>query len=220
MVEKNKKREEKARGWRILLTNEEIVRYYILEGVTRVIKNENDIISLIQEDKWMMEILITSKKLNLPDWWVCAGFVRTKIWDVLHDFSQRTPLPDVDVVYYDPTNTNESYEKELEKKLKLYRSDIPWSVKNQGRMHVINNNPPYSSSLDAISKFPETVTALGVTLDANDNLILIAPCGIHDVINMEVNPTPYFMETKERMVIYEERIRKKNWQSIWDKIKV
>lgn len=77
----------------------------------------------------MMEILRITKSLNLPDWWVCAGFVRSKIWDVLHDFSERTPLPDVDVVFYDPTNLNETYEKELEKKLKYRRLDIPWSVK-------------------------------------------------------------------------------------------
>ncbi|UII56549.1 nucleotidyltransferase family protein [Cytobacillus spongiae] len=168
----------------------------------------------------MMEILRITKTLNLPDWWVCAGFVRSKIWDVLHDFSQRTPLSDVDVVYYNFSEISESYEKELEKSLKSLRADIPWSVKNQARMHVINNNPPYTSSVDAISKFPETVTALGVKLDENDNVILTAPCGIHDVINMEVKPPPYFMETKERMLIYEERIRKKNWQSIWNKVKV
>lgn len=87
-------------------------------------------------------------------------------------------------------------------------------------MHVINNNPPYESSVDAISKFPETVTALGIKLDESDNVILTAPCGILDVLNMEVKPTTYFMESKERLHFYEERIRKKNWQSIWNKVKV
>ena len=45
-------------------------------------------------------------------------------------------------------------------------------------MHVVNNMPPYSSSVNAISKFPETATALGVTLDELNNVILTAPCGI------------------------------------------
>ncbi len=43
------------------------------------IKTEQDIIKLIQSDTWMMEILQTAKSLQLPDWWVCAGFVRSKI---------------------------------------------------------------------------------------------------------------------------------------------
>jgi uncharacterized protein len=185
-----------------------------------LIKTEKDIISLIQNDEWMMRILKTAKSLNLPDWWVCAGFVRTKIWDVLHDFDEKTSLPDVDVVYFDPTNTSKTVEKELEGELRNQRPDIPWSVKNQARMHLINNLPPYTSSVDAISKFPETVTALGVKLDKMDQVILAAPCGIDDVINLVVNPTPYFFETEECMHVYQERVRKKNWESIWDKVRV
>jgi uncharacterized protein len=185
-----------------------------------LIKTKKDIISLVQSDEWMMGILKTAKSLNLPDWWVCAGFVRTKIWDVLHGFDEKTNLPDVDVVYFDPTNTSETVEKELESKLTNQHPDIPWSVKNQARMHLINNLPPYTSSVDAISKFPETVTALGVKLDRMNQVILTAPCGIEDVINLVVNPTPYFFETEERMQVYQERVRKKNWKSIWDKVRV
>jgi uncharacterized protein len=185
-----------------------------------LIKTEQDIISLIQNDEWMMNILETAKSLNLPDWWVCAGFVRTKIWDVLHGFGERTSLPDVDVVYFDPANTSETVEKELDGKLRNQRPDIPWSVKNQARMHLINNQPPYTSSVDAISKFPETVTALGVKLDRMNQVILTAPCGIDDVINLVVNPTQYFLETEEGMQVYQQRVRKKNWESIWDKVRV
>jgi hypothetical protein len=97
---------------------------------------------------------------------------------------------------------------------------VPWSVKNQARMHVINNIPPYTSSEDAISKFPETATALGVKLDKANNLVLTAPCGIEDVLNLEVKPTPFFTETKELAAIYEQRLMKKKWKAIWHKVKV
>ncbi|KEK25089.1 nucleotidyltransferase family protein [Bacillus gaemokensis] len=184
------------------------------------IKTEQDIIGLIQNDTWMMEILQTAKSLQLPDWWVCAGFVRSKIWDVLHGYEERTTLPDVDIVYFDPINLDESAEKTLENKLKNIDSIIPWSVKNPARMHVINNMPPYSSSVDAISKFPETATALGVTLDKQDNVVLTAPCGIEDVLTLQVKPTPHFLETKERTTMYEKRLQKKNWQSKWPNITI
>lgn len=87
-------------------------------------------------------------------------------------------------------------------------------------MHYVNNVPPYTSSVDAMSKFPETATALGVTLDHEEELILSAPCGIQDVINLEVRPTPYFKETNERMLIYKERVFKKKWAVTWPKVKV
>lgn len=180
--------------------------------------NEEKIISIISEDEWMMNILIAAKSLNLPDWWICAGFVRSKIWDTLHNFSERTPIPDIDVIYFEPKNIDELLEKNYEEKLKSLIPNTPWSVKNEARMQIKSNLPPYNSSVDAISKFPETATALGVKLDEEDNVILTAPLGIDDVVNLVVKPTPFFTETKERGLIYEERVKKKNWKSIWSKL--
>lgn len=82
------------------------------------LKNRQDILRIIRQDKWMMEMLIHVKQLNLPDWWICAGFIRSKIWDTLHDFNVRTPLPDIDVIYFDKQNTGEVTEKEWEACLK------------------------------------------------------------------------------------------------------
>ncbi|MGJ7912502.1 nucleotidyltransferase family protein [Neobacillus sp. LXY-1] len=182
--------------------------------------NEDDIISLITEDPWMMDILKTAKAVQLPDWWVCAGFVRSKIWDTLHNFSDRTPIPDIDLIYFNPSHIDELEEKKMEDRLKTLMPNTPWSVKNEARMHLKSNMPPYVSSVDAISKFTETATALGVTLDEKDNVILAAPCGISDVVNLQVKPTPFFTETKERIEIYETRLAKKNWKAIWNKLNV
>ena len=185
-----------------------------------MLKNKEDLIKLIRSDEIMMEIIMIVSTLNLPDWWICAGFVRSKIWDTLHGFSERTELPDVDVIYFDNKNMDENFEKELEKNLVTMMPTVPWSVKNQARMHIMNDLPSYTSSEDAISRFPETATALGVKLDKQNNLVLTAPWGLDDVINLEVKPTPYFTETKELAAIYEERMIKKNWRSIWHRIKV
>lgn len=185
-----------------------------------MLSSEEDIIRIIEEDADMMEILRAAKSLKLPDWWVCAGFVRSKIWDTLHGFSTRTVLADVDVIYFDDQQMDELVEKKLEEGLRAILPDVPWSVKNEARMHTVNNLPPYLSSVDAISKFPETATALGVKLDEEDNVVLIAPWGIKDVLHLEVRPTPQFIENKELAGIYEERIARKNWQSIWKQVKV
>ncbi|WP_144511495.1 nucleotidyltransferase family protein [Bacillus thuringiensis] len=184
------------------------------------IQTEQDIILSIENDEWMMNVLQMAKSLEQPDWWICAGFVRSKIWDTLHDFEVRTTTPDVDVIYFDSFLKDEAYEQSLEKKLTNLDASIPWSVKNQARMHVVNNMPPYFSSVDAISKFPETATALGVTLDEQNNVILTTPCGIEDVLSLQVKPTAHFLETKERIHMYNKRVMKKNWQSKWPNITI
>lgn len=184
------------------------------------LKNEQDILDVIYKDDWMMGILRTVKQLNLPDVWVCAGFVRSKIWDTLHGFSKRTPMPDVDVIYFDESNLSESEEKRLEEQLFKMHPNVPWSVKNEARMHLTHGIEPYLSSVDAIAKFPETATSLGLRLDADDELILTAPHGVEDVLKLEVKPTKFFKENQQRLKVYEKRVLEKNWQSIWGKLKI
>ncbi|MFF2019219.1 nucleotidyltransferase family protein [Paenibacillus sp. NPDC058177] len=184
------------------------------------LNNEEDILRLVQSDPWMMSVLETASLLHLPDWWVCAGFVRSKIWDTLHGFAERTPLPDVDVVYFDPSNLDEAEEKRLEEQLRSIDPTIPWSVKNEARMHLINNMSPFSSSTDAISNFTETATALGLSLNEAGQVILTAPHGIEDAVNMVLRPTPHFAADKERHPIFVERIARKNWQQTWSQLRL
>lgn len=185
-----------------------------------MITKKADIIQVIQEDAWMMEVLQIVRKMDLPDWWICAGFVRAKVWDVLHEFPNRTTLPDVDVIYYDESNQTEVQEKVLEEKLHKYNPTIPWSVKNQARMHLLNQVPPYSSAEDAMAKFPETATAIGVCIDKQGELLLTAPHGIADLIQLEVKPTPYFLASEERRQIYKQRVQQKNWTTIWTELTI
>lgn len=55
-------------------------------------EGEQKIIAAVREDEWMMDILAAAKTLELPDWWICAGFLRSKMWDEMHRYEYRTPL--------------------------------------------------------------------------------------------------------------------------------
>ncbi|MGP4080894.1 nucleotidyltransferase family protein [Pseudalkalibacillus sp. R45] len=105
---------------------------------------------------------------------------------------------------------DEGFEKETENKLRRLIPEIPWSVKNEARMRLVNHIRPYSSSLDAISKFLETATSLGLKVNEVDQVELAAPCGIEDVLNLEVKPTHYFNDTRELASNYANRIIEKN----------
>ena len=179
--------------------------------------NESDILKLIRDDVWMIKVLEIVQGLNLPDWMIGAGFIRGKVWDVLHRYTERTPLEDIDVIYFDPTNTEEVKEKELEKILKN-KMDEPWSIKNQARMHlVVKRETPYTSSKDALAHWVETPTCIAATLDKDDNLKLIAPHGIDDLVNLVLRPSPLFTGDIQ---IFKDRIEKKQWQSKWPKLKI
>ncbi len=182
-------------------------------------KTEGDIIRLIEEDSWMMEVIHAAATLHLPDWWVCAGFVRAKIWDTLHQFNRRTPLSDIDVIFFDPEHPEEAYEKQLEQQLSLVLPGLPWSVKNQARMHLINGLPPYTSSVDAMANFPETATAIGVKINELGDMVLSAPHGIEDLLNLEVKPTPKFLD-KELLKVFDQRMENKAWKQNWSNVTI
>lgn len=180
------------------------------------LSNEQEIVEAISNDEWMMNVIRQAATLELPDWWICAGFIRAKVWDELHGFSEKTILPDVDVIYFDSENLDEHIEKLHEKELIKLDSTIPWSVKNQARMHTLNKVEPYKSSIDGMSKFPETATAIGITFDDKGELHLCAPHGVRDLLTMKISPTPYF----EGSQIYFDRVKQKNWSATWPLVKV
>lgn len=176
---------------------------------------EQDILNLIKKDEWMMEVLKIAEKLDLPDWVIGAGFVRNKVWDYLHGFSnEKVDTPDVDLVYYDPKGNDEKADEELSIKIKN-KTGINFEVVNEFYAHNFNNIPPYKSTEDAISQWPETVTSLGVKLE-NGKLKLIAPYGIDDLINLIIRKSPKFPGTQE---VIKERVKKKQWFEKWPKLK-
>lgn len=87
------------------------------------------IYDLIKSDADMIYILEVVESLNLNDSWVSAGFIRNKIWDMIHDYTDKTPYNDVDVIFYDADCLDESIEKRYEQQLRDIDSSIPWSVK-------------------------------------------------------------------------------------------
>ena len=177
---------------------------------------ETDIPKLIEADASMMDVLQAVRSLELPDWWIGAGFVRNKVWDILSG-QNRTPPGDIDVVYFDSNDLSEDREHKYQDRLESVCPTGKWSVTNQARMHVENDDGPYTSSLNAITHWPETATAVAITIDATNHVIFQAPCGVEDLLNMIIRPTPNF---KKKLEKYRARLEKKAWASKWPKVRI
>ena len=167
-----------------------------------------------------MKALEAVRALNLPDSWIAAGFVRNLVWDALHGYSPPTPLNDVDVVYFDLNDTSEDIEKSYEKNLSDLMPDAPWSVKNQARMHLKNNDEPYTSTAEALCHWCETPTAVGARLNGDSSLELLAPLGTEDLIAGICRATPFTLQKPGKINDYLERVMSKVWQHRWPKLKI
>jgi hypothetical protein len=119
-----------------------------------------------------------------------AGLIRNAIWSHLHGRPVAPLLDsDVDVVYWDPSDTSPERDVAIEKQLLKEYAGIPWSVHNQARMHERNGDPPYRNTEDAIRCWPETATAIAARLSGT-RVEVLAPHGIQDLVNLIVRPTP------------------------------
>jgi len=180
------------------------------------IMTEQDILNLIQKDEWMMKVLKIAEQQKLKDWVIGAGFVRNKIWDYLHGFKNKeVDTNDIDLVYFDKDGNNKEKDKKLSQQLSD-KTKINWQIKNQFYMHEKNNLPPYKSTIDALSKWTETATGIGVKIK-NNKLTLVAPNGINDLVNLVVRPSPKFPESID---IIKQRVKDKKWLEKWPKLKV
>ncbi|GIP52408.1 nitrate reductase [Paenibacillus vini] len=183
------------------------------------ISNVDDLKRAIGKQPEMMADLEAVAALGLPQGCIAAGYFRNFVWDVLHGYTVRTPLHDVDVLYYDPDFLEEEAEKEYDARLREINSSLNWSVKNQARMHLKNGEPPYRSVEDAMLHWPETATAIGARLkDGADgvNIDIVAPFGLDDLLGFQVRQSPFFQNRN----VFMDRIRDKEWLRIWPSLQV
>ncbi len=184
------------------------------------LKTDTDILALVAEDAWMMAALAAVAELGLPDGWIGAGFLRGAVWDRLHGYASRTPLDDIDAIYFDPANLDPAAEAVLERRLDALLPGLPWEVRNQARMHLRNGDAPYRSSADALAHWLETPTAVGVRLNDAGGLELLAPLGTRDLLDLVVRPTLHARAHKHRLAAYRERVSRKDWPAKWPKMQL
>lgn len=176
---------------------------------------EHQIILWLEQDTMRMEALHIAASLPLDDWCIAAGFVRNLVWDKLHDYVSPTPLNDLDLVYFNASQTSQESDELIEKGL-IERSGFPWSVKNQARMHSRNHDEPYTSTSHAMSHWVELETAIGARLSSGGQVELVAPFGIDPLFGNSITINP----GRVKLLDFQHRIESKRWLELWPNLKV
>ncbi|MGP0583887.1 nucleotidyltransferase family protein [Paenibacillus timonensis] len=178
------------------------------------IADSEELREAIRQQPEMMADLQLVAELGLPQGCIAAGYIRNFVWDVLHGYTVRTTLQDVDVLYYDPLCLDEEAEKTYDARLRERNPQLNWSAKNQARMHLRNGTDPYLSVEDAMKRWPETATAVGARLDPEGEVEIIAPLGLGDLLSLQVRQGPYFHDD----AVFKQRVNGKAWLSRWPRL--
>ena len=133
---------------------------------------------IMMADPGRWAVLDIVRSLDLTDCWVGAGFVRDAVWDNLHGRVPGELTAEIDVIWFGSGNSNAAEDRALEAELHTMRSDMNWSVKNQGRMNQRNGDADYRSAMDAMRFWPEAATAVAVRRSDQDRCEIAAPFGL------------------------------------------
>ncbi|MGT2912138.1 nucleotidyltransferase family protein [Streptococcus cameli] len=175
---------------------------------------------LLASDPDIQCILRILAKLQLQDAWLCAGTVRNFLWNHLSGKPAFDKETDIDLIFYDKKISWEETSK-IEENLKIRYPQYKWELKNQVDMHIHSPNTlPYQSARDAMSKYPETCTAIGIRYTGENDMELFLPYGIESITSFLIEPTPHFREDPQRMAVYKERLAKKDWFSKWPQLRI
>lgn len=176
---------------------------------------ERAITEWLRSDPARMAVLRLASTLNLDGWCIAAGFVRNLVWDKLHGKCQPTPLNDIDLIYYDSSDTGASVDRRLELRLQADLG-LPWSVKNQARMHARNFDRPYLSTCDAMSYWVEIETAVGVALSDDGEIEIVAPFGIDSLFERTIT----LNRKRPKPCEFHARIETKKWLRLWPELQI
>ncbi|MCW5729586.1 MAG: nucleotidyltransferase family protein [Alphaproteobacteria bacterium] len=180
------------------------------------VKDATRLERLLRDDASFMRALAALASLELPDAWIAAGAIRNLVWDRLHGFPHDPRAQDTDVVYFDAARGSAD-EARLEAQLAALCPHRRWSVRNQARMHLRNEDLPYADAHHAMCRWVETATAIAVRLDDAGALEVAAPFGLGDIFGLIVRPTPH-MAFKPG--VFGERAREKAWTQRWPRLVV
>lgn len=184
---------------------------------------EDQLVEIVRGHAALMHVLTTVRSLNLPDWRIFSGAVYQAVWNTKTGRPVDFGIKDYDLGYFDPDTSWDAEDVVIKRVASAF--EAPFSdmveVRNQARVHLWfkdrfgeEDYAPLTCTDDAPARFVAPCFAVGVRLEADDSLSVIAPFGLEDVFSLTVRPNP----TRPRAGGWDKTIA--NARGRWPELKV
>jgi len=175
---------------------------------------ERRVVEIVLRDPAALAQLRAARSLALPDWCLAAGFVRNRVWNALSGQEPHDRAADVDLLFFDAADPSKAREQAIERELAALAPGVDWEARNQARMHLHNGDPPYRDTAHAMTFWLETCTSVGLRLEDDGRISVIAPLGLDDLLAMIFRPSA---AGQRRIEAYRGRLAAKTWKARWPK---
>jgi hypothetical protein len=176
--------------------------------------------TIIRGDPDLMQLLASIRGVRLAQWRLVAGCLYQTVWNVLTGRKRGTGIKDYDLIYFDDSDFSwEAEDRVIRVVAAATRGCVgPVEVRNQARVHLWfearfgTAYPRLYSADEAIRRYASIVHAIGVRLEYDDRLDVVAPFGLDDLFSMVIRPN-YALENA---VSHMRKARRA--QAIWPEI--
>lgn len=159
--------------------------------------NEARLEAIVRADPALMTLLTSLRDLDLPEWRLVSGCVYQAVWNVLTGRPRGTGILDQDVIWFDAADLSWDAEDLV---IRRVAAACPGSVqaRNQARVHLWYPGKfgmPYaalSSADESLTRYPSIASAVGVRLEADGRLDIVAPYGLSDLFALTFRQGPLF----------------------------
>jgi hypothetical protein len=151
---------------------------------------------IVRADRDLAHLLAAAREMALPQWRIVAGCLYQTVWNVLTNKSARTGIKDYDLIYFDDSDLSWEAEDQVVRRVGARINDLPApvEVRNQARVHLWFKQrfgadyPALRSADESLTRYSSIVHAVGVRLEADGRLDIIAPFGFDDLFGMVMRP--------------------------------
>lgn len=153
---------------------------------------------IVRADAGLMHVLTVMRELNLPDWRLFSGAVYQAVWNAQTGRPVGYGIKDYDIGYFDADTSWDAEDVVIKRVAAAFEPPLRGQVevRNQARVHLWFEDKfgepydPLTCTDDAPARFVAPAFAVGVRLEADDAISVVAPFGLEDVFAMTVRPNP------------------------------
>lgn len=151
---------------------------------------------IVRSSRLLLEVLETLRDDGLPESLLVAGALYNLVWNRLTGRPDLTGINDIDVFYFDSSDLSYAAEDVVIRRLarKLAHLPLPVQVRNQARVHLWFPQKfgvpftPLASAAEMLGRYASRTHSVGVRLEPDDSLSMVAPFGLDDIFSFRIVP--------------------------------
>lgn len=160
--------------------------------------NETRLADIVRNDPELMTVLTTLRGLDLPDWLVFSGAVYQSVWNNLTGRQPGFGVKDFDVGYFDEDVSWDAEDVVIKRVEKAFEEPLRSRVETRNQRRVSEwfpakfgePYPPIADTAEALTRFVAPAFAVGVRLEEDGQITVVAPFGLDDTFAMVIRPNP------------------------------